>query len=571
MGAGTGRAGGGRGVSEANVATHLARMAADRRDALAIAVPVHGALAGRDRYARTSYGALDAAASEIAAGLGRLGIGKGSRVALMVPPRLELFELVFALFRAGAVPVMIDPGIGLPSLAACLGRARPTAFVGVPRAHAARVALGWARGSNRTNVVVGPRAFAAAFGASTLDEVRAAGRGAPAPKDEVGPDDEAAVLFTSGSTGVPKGAVYRHRNFVAQVEAIRAMYDIRPGEVDLPTFPLFALFDPALGMTTVVPDMDATRPASVEPAKIAAAVSDFGVTNMFGSPALLDTVSRWAAPRGHVFSTLRRVISAGAPVAPRILARFARCLPPGARIHTPYGATESLPIASIDHVEVLGETQAETARGRGICVGRPVPSARVEIIRVEDAPVPRWDDALRVGRGEVGEITVGGPQVTTHYERAPEETARHKIRVGAGDAEPILHRTGDVGYLDARGRLWYCGRKSHRVETERGPRYTEMVEGPFNAHPDVRRTALVPVPRAKDAEPVLCVELEPGTSPDDARRVVEELRAIGAAHEACRDVERFLVHEGPFPVDIRHNAKIGREKLAAWARQRLGR
>lgn len=552
---------------DANVASHLGRMARDQPDALAIAFPTRGARAGAASYQRTSYAELDQASRELAAGLGRLGIEKGTRVALMVPPSIELFQLVFALFRAGSIPVMVDPGIGVPALKECLERAEPTAFIGVPRAHAARIALGWARRSIRMNIVVGPRPLALAFGLLSLADVRASARGGGRTA-LVDPDDEAAILFTSGSTGVPKGAVYRHRNFVAQVEAIRAMYDIRPGEIDLPTFPLFALFDPALGMTTVVPDMDATLPASVDPRNVAAAIADFGVTNMFGSPALLDTISRWAAPRGHFFATLRRVISAGAPVSPRILERMARCLPRDARIHTPYGATESLPIASIDHVEVLGETREGTATGRGICVGRPVPGIEVDILRIDDGPIPAWNDTLRIENGEIGEITVRGPQVTTHYHASPAETAKHKIARPDGS---VHHRTGDVGSFDDRGRLWYAGRKSQRVETEDGPAFTELVEGPLNAHPEVKRTALVGVPLAKKDEPVVVVELDGPYDAADEARILDELRVIAAKYAPTRHIERFLVHRDPFPVDIRHNAKIGREKLRTWARAQLGR
>ena len=133
---------------------------------------------------------------------------------------------------------------------------------------------------------------------------------------ETSEDDIAAILFTSGSTGVPKGAVYTHGNFLAQVELLKETYGIEPGEIDLPTFPLFALFDPALGMSAVIPEMDPTRPANVDPEKILGAIQRYGVTNTFGSPALLHRVGSYGAAHGVKLPTLRRVISAGAPAQP---------------------------------------------------------------------------------------------------------------------------------------------------------------------------------------------------------------------------------------------------------------
>ncbi len=327
------------------------------------------------------------------------------------------------------------------------------------------------------------------------------------PKREIAAtdaDEVAAIVFTSGSTGPPKGVVYRHRNFTAQVEAIREAYGIEPGEVNLPTFPLFALFDPALGMTTVVPEMDPTRPARVDPAKIIEPIREFGVTIMFGSPALLDTVGRWGVEHGVTLPTLRRVISAGAPVSPRVIERFQSMLTGDAAIHTPYGATESLPVATTSSHEILGETRHATDRGAGTCVGRPVPSIEAAVIAIDDGPIDRWSEALQVATGEIGEIVVKGPQVTLEYFNAPAHTALAKI----DEDDAVRHRMGDLGYFDESGRLWFCGRKSQRVRTAAGDLFTVPCEAVFNTHPEVFRTALVGVGRTRSQRPVLCVELE---------------------------------------------------------------
>jgi acyl-CoA synthetase (AMP-forming)/AMP-acid ligase II len=544
-------------TDKANIADFLPEMAAKQPEATAIICPW-----GR-RGGSLTYRELNVRSARIARGLESVGIGYGVRTVLMVPPGLDLFPLAFGLFRAGAVPVLVDPGIGLKHLKACLGNAQPEAFIGVPKALAARTILGWAKATVRTKVTVGRRLF---WGGHTLAQVEA--RGADAEPDAVavtGADDVAAIVFTSGSTGPPKGVVYRHRNFAAQVDAIRDAYDIQPGEVNLPTFPLFALFDPALGMTTVVPDMDPTRPARVDPRKIIAPIRDHGVTIMFGSPALLDTVGRWGADHGARLESVRCVISAGAPVPPRVIERFQGLLVrEDAAIHTPYGATEALPVASNSSREILSEDRHATDRGAGTCVGYPVSSIEATVIAIDDDAIARWKNDLEVDTGVVGEIVVKGPQVTTEYFNAPQHTALAKI----GDDEGVRHRMGDLGYFDEQGRLWFCGRKSQRVQTPDGTLHTVPCESIFNTHPDVFRTALVGVGEPGSQVPVLCVELEQGIGKAQHDRIRSELLGLGEAHDRTRTIRTVLFHPA-FPVDIRHNAKIGRGALAGWAAPRL--
>jgi acyl-CoA synthetase (AMP-forming)/AMP-acid ligase II len=525
--------------------------------------------AGRDArgavaYEQLSFQELEESSNRLACGLDEVGIRRGVRTALMVPPSLDFFTLTFALFKVGAVPVLIDPGIGLHHLRGCLAHAQPEAFVGIPKAHAARVVLGWARGSVHINVTAGSRWF---WGGHSLSGLRAlAPAGRPFVAAEPEPDETAAILFTSGSTGAPKGAVYTHDIFNAQVGHIRALYGIEPGEMDLATFPLFALFGPALGMTAVVPEMDASRPASANPANIVGAIEKFGITNMFGSPALINRVARHGEAHNIRLPTLRRAISAGAPVSAKVLARFSAMLSSGVQIFTPYGATECLPVASIGSDEVLNETRQRTDEGAGVCVGRAVAGLTAKVIRISDEAIDTWNDHLEVPVGEIGEIVVKAAHATRTYFNLPLATALAKIP----DAENggFFHRMGDVGYVDRQGRLWFCGRKSHRVVTPQGTLFSIPVEGVFNAHPKVFRTALVGVPRGAATEPVLCVELESAALRDAQDTLREELRRLGAAHAHTRQIRTILFHPA-FPVDVRHNAKIFREKLAVWAAKEL--
>lgn len=551
------------GNAPVNIAAHVSIMARRRPDAPAVYAPSGRGPDSRRGFVSWTFRRLEEESDCLARGLETVGVRRHVRTVLMVTPGLEFFALTFALFKVGAVPVVMDPGMGIKNLGRCLAEAEAEAFIGIPRAHAARALLGWGRKTLRIRVTVGRRLFWGGYG---LDDIRAAGRSdRPYAMAGTRAEDTAAILFTSGSTGPPKGAVYTHGIFAAQVEQLRRIYGIEAGEVDLATFPLFALFDPALGMTAVLPDMDATRPGRVVPENILDPIQRYGVTNMFGSPALLDRVGRYGADHGVKLPSLRRVISAGAPAQAPVLQRFQSMLAPGVEVFTPYGATESLPVASIGSQEILGETAARTAEGAGVCVGRPVPEMEVAVVRITDSIMNPWSPDLEVPRGEIGELAVQGPVVTRAYLNRPQATALAKIP--DPDRSGFYHRMGDVGYLDDQGRIWFCGRKSHRVRTARGTLFTLPCEGVFNAHPEVYRTALVGVGPEGAKEPVLCVELEPFAGRDRAR-IRRELLELGVAHGHTRGIKTVLFHRD-FPVDIRHNAKIFREKLAVWAARRV--
>lgn len=546
-------------LDSVNIAAALADAARRSPDRVALHVPERKRFGGPRAYHTHSYAELDAEADAIARGLLAEGLTPGDRVALLVKPSYELFALVFGLFRAGIVPVLVDPGIGRANMGRCLDEAAPIAIIGIPAAIVASRVLSWSARSVTRHIVVGAKIP----GAIPLASLAARGRsGAWGALPTIAPSATAAIVFTSGSTGAPKGVLYTHANFSAQVRLLQTAFAFEDGEIDVPTFPLFALFDPALGMTTVLPFMDATRPGSVDPDEIFGPIRRFDATNLFGSPALLDRIGRSPLAPYTRLPSLRRVLSAGAPVPASVIRRIVAMLREGVEVFTPYGATEALPVAIIGSRAILEETSAETDAGAGVCIGKPVRGVTVALLPITDAPIGERVGGDEVARGEVGEITVNGPNVTAIYLDRPEATQLAKI---PGKTEGVWHRMGDLGRFDDHGRLWFCGRKAHRVITAETTLFTDPVEGVFNTHPDVRRTALVGVA----GRPVLCVELEAGTTREQSA-IRRELLALGQKRAATSPVQTVLFHPS-FPVDIRHNSKIFREKLAVWAAQEINR
>jgi len=554
-----------------NIAAALADVAAKAPYQPGVIFP-----AGRDKHGRAittqfTFQQLNELCDAYAHGLTDLGVAKGDRVLMLLRPGPDLIALVFALIKMGAVPTLIDPGMGLRPFLQCVSEIEPQAVIGMPIAHILRRALPGPFRTVRHTVTVG--------GGRITGHLLADGYLADLAERRQGPfeavptrlEDEAAIAFTSGSTGIPKGVVYEHGMFKAQVELLRDTVGILPGEVDLALLYIFALFNPALGVTTIIPDMDPTKSADINPAYVVEAIQTHAVTNAFGSPTIWKRVAPFCVEHGIKLPTIKRLLMAGAPVPPDLIrTMLVEVLGEEADILTPFGATEAMPLTTISGREILSETAALTEAGKGMCVGVPLPGVTIRIIPVSDEPIEVWRPDLALPPDTIGEIVVKGPMVTRTYLNRPEQTALAKIRE---DGE-VWHRMGDLGYFDARGRLWFCGRKAHRVRTRDAVLYPVMAETIFNRHQDVSRTALVGVDNGTDQTPALVVEPKEGRFPVDIlarQRFTLELLALGSEYPHTRAIEHVLFYPGVFPTDVRHNAKIQREKLAVWAAVALRR
>jgi acyl-CoA synthetase (AMP-forming)/AMP-acid ligase II len=590
-----------------NVGFRLTATAAANPNGKAVVMPVGRRPDGKRGYDWVTFRELDDDSNLIADGLMQMGVKPGTRLVLMVPPSIEFISLVFAMFKAGVVTVLIDPGMGRRNLIRCLAESEPGGFIGIPLAQAVRSLLRFRFPKATHNVTVGRRWF---WGGKTLSELRTRHLSKDFRPVQTHSDDPAAIIFTTGSTGPPKGVLYRHGNFDRQATEIRDFYNIQPGEIDLPGFPLFALFNCAMGVTTVIPDMDPTQPANVDPRNIIEAINDWNVTQAFGSPALWNVVGRYCDANKIVLPTLKRVLSAGAPVPVHVLKRMKAAIPPDGDVHTPYGATEALPVASISATEVfalnpkskiqnpksdggnLGPWTLDLGQSFATCVGRHFPGIEWRIICITDEPIASVNEAEELPPGEIGELIVRGPVVTTEYVTRSEWNRLSKIC----DGDTFWHRMGDVGYLEpvlvgqtshlpesgaehgrpeARPtRFWFCGRKSHRIITPRGTLFTIPCEAVFNQHPWVYRSALVGAGPRGQQTPVIFVEAWPEhrrTAQQNVDRLIAELRQLASQHPHTADIKHFVVLWGSLPVDIRHNAKIFREKLVPAAEQIVAR
>jgi acyl-CoA synthetase (AMP-forming)/AMP-acid ligase II len=546
-----------------NIARYLPEQASKLGDAIAVIESKHEKGGRINPKARISFAELDRKINRIANSLESAGIRRGMRTMVMVKPSIDFIAIAFALFKMGAIPLLIDPGMGRKNFLYAVQDVKPEAFVGIGLANVLRLIFRKSFSSVKTVVTVGRRWFWGGHSLRILTKSASDGFSMA----ETSAEETAAILFTTGSTGPAKGAVYTHGVFVAQTEIIAKEWGIGSADVDYPIFPLFALFSTALGARVVIPDMNPSRPALVEGKKMYEALKHYDVSFSFGSPAFWNRVAGYCHDESKRLGRLRRVLMAGAPIPRSLVEAMNSVLSSAEQLGIPYGATESLPVSWISGLEVLDSTGVATEAGAGYCVGLPLDVNTVKIIAIEDGLISDFSEIEELAQGEIGEILVSGPVVTTSYFGRDEATALAKIHEGA----KVWHRMGDLGYFDAQGRLWFCGRKAHRVETKVGRLYSVRTEAIFNAHPRVFRSALVGVQLGAVIEAVIVIECISDLAPKnkvEQSLLRDELLDLGAQSELTSEICKVLFHRA-FPVDIRHNAKIFREKLAIWAAQEL--
>ncbi|MCX2924653.1 AMP-binding protein [Streptomyces sp. NEAU-W12] len=513
----------------------LAARLADRPDAPALVRCRKGA-------SRTvSRGELARGCHHIARALYDVGVRPGHKAVVMTRDAYDLTAVSYALGVLGAVPVLIEPRA---EVGRCLRDVAPDVFIGEPLAHLGRRVLGWGRPHVRIPLVTGSVPL---LPGRRLVTRAPAGGVPPLRVREPDGDEPALIAFTSGSTGRPKGAEYRHATLAGQLDALSTLMGPRPDDVLLAGFLPVALLGPLLGPTTVVPAVNHLAPARTPPEELVEPILKHRATIVLASPAVLTLIAGHCARRGISLPSVRQVLSFGAPLRVRLCDALRDVVPDDAEILSVYGATECLPVSAIGDHDLRASRMRPPAGHAGTCLGRPLPGIHARIL-----------DADATG---LGEIAVTGPTVSPAYHGRPDADSATKSVTGRG----VLHRTGDLGRLDDRDRLWFLGRKAHLVTGTGFTLATEDVEAAADTAPGVRRTALVGVGTAACRLPVLCVELLPSASRAAA---LEAVRAVVRDHPEGHRVGTLLLHPG-FPTDPRHNSKIDRPRLADWAARRL--
>ncbi len=525
-----------------------------------------GPFAQSTRPRVVSWRLLSRRVRELAAGLDRAGVRRGDRVSLLVPPGADLTAVLYACVRIGAVVVVADAGLGLRGLTRAVRGARPDHVIGQAKGLTAALSLGWP--GRRISTTRLPEAVRRTLGVThclaDLVEIGAAslatGTGLP---PEPGPDDAAAVLFTSGSTGPAKGVVYTHAQLSGIRFALAGQYGVGPGTGLVAGFAPFALLGPALGARSATPDMDVTSPGTLTAMAVADAVAAVDGTVLFLSPAAIANVVATASdltPAHRASLTgVREFLSAGAPVSEPLLAAAARLMP-AAVAHTPYGMTEGLLLTDITLDGIRDAARDASARGEadagGVCVGLPTATTAVRISAIDSLGAPTGEPSRQPN--VTGEIVVSAPHIRNGYDRL--WITDRASRRGTAPGER-WHRTGDIGHLDDSGRLWVEGRLPHVAVTATGVVTPVATEQRIEGVASVARAAIVGVGPHGTQQLVAIVETVAGSR-----------RVSLAPGELAADVRRATVLPlaavlvvPTLPTDIRHNSKIDRTRLAAWA------
>lgn len=552
-----------------NLADEFASLADLHLDASISIVARHGKRGGQHTYESLSFRRCQELAEQYARGMQKHGIQRGDTAVILMKPVLDFVPIFLALWKVGAIPLVVDPGAPKEQKLKSIKEMGPKVMVAIPLAHVLRLLY--------------PKTFHSITHALTVGNWGVPG--APAfhsflrePKDgrfqsvPTTTSDTMAIVFTTGSTGPPKGVVYTQGNGAAIIRVMKEALGIGSEEVCLACHPAFALYFVGAGATVVTPDMDPRYPRAADPACLLAVIRDQKPTTAFMQIPVIRNLWNYCASRGEKIPYLRKILTTGASVSIDLVEGIHQVLAePEADLHIMYGATEALCISYATGRDMLAMAP-QMRDGKGTYLGRPSPWVTVNIIGITNQPIQRWSPDLVLPRGRIGEICVFGPVVTPEYKDQPEATSKAKIRAATG----LWHRMGDAGYIDEDGGLWYCGRITDRVETADGYLYSDLVEPIFNRHPGVSRSALVGIPIADSSKrhPVILVEPKSADSaldPAQQHKLAEELRSLAAHHANTRDIEDVLIYGEAFPVDVRHGAKIRRDLLTRYAVERRSR
>ncbi len=536
-----------------NIAGRLEICAKNHPDKKAVVFPEHNKGLNYS-YSHLTFKELQSLTDHYANKLQQVGFKKGDRTLLFIRPSLDFPALVFALFKMGIIPVLIDPGMGKDNLLKAITKVQPQGLIAVNEVHIARLIFREPFKNIKHFVTSGKLRWGKMHRLCDLKADWDPAAESSIQIEDIDEEELAAILFTSGGTGIPKGVEYTHKIFSTQTDQLQQIYNLTENDVDLPGFPLFSLFTIAMGMTSCIPDMNPAKPSSANPAKLVQNIIDHKATFAAGSPSIWIKVANYCIQNKITLPSLKYLVMFGAPIPWMLHQQFKKILSHGTTF-TPYGATESLPVANISGEFLLQNTVTKTKEGKGTCVGKPLDQLEFKIIEAHDEIISHIGKAKVLPVGTIGEIIVSGNVVTKKYYSNPLETLKAKIYDEDGK---IWHRMGDMGYLDDEGLLWFCGRKSHRVVQSSHTSYSITCEAIVNNHPEVYRCALI----GNKRKLALVIERKDKKILTGFKReqFEEELISMCKQYPHTQRIETFFFHKN-FPVDVRHNIKIDRLAL----------
>ena len=491
------------------------------------------------------------------------GIKKGDRILFFVKPSLHFSAIAFSLFKLGAIPVFIDPGMGLSNLLRCVRKTKPSYFISERKG----IILKWIFRKTFSSLkkTFCTKSF---FFYDSIEKILKEEKSGPILFPKVSETDKASLIYTSGGTGSPKGVWYDHGMFRAQVELLKSEFSYTSSDKDLPGFPLFSMMTIAMGVTSVIPEMDPSSPGTCDPSKIVKNIEEFKVTTIAGSPAIWERVGNYCQEKGITLESVRALIMFGAPIPKRLHKIFEDILPNGTS-YTPYGATECLPVSNISWKTIQEASLPETFPYNAICIGKNIEPCQVRIIQETNKKNLSLSETKELPSYEIGEIIAKGRQASPAYLGEYEANEESKIK----DQNSFWHKMGDLGFKDAEGKLWFCGRKAHKVtSSSTGKDYFSLpTELLFNDHPEIKKTALIKLRCGNKIEPALSIERlqqEEKLSPEAAKSFKKELLSR-AAQGGHNEISKFFLHKS-LPVDRRHNIKIDRKALSEHFSQNPG-
>ncbi|MCB0317479.1 MAG: alpha/beta fold hydrolase [Bdellovibrionales bacterium] len=531
----------------------LLKLAENSENLSAVMVPSY--LGGSVRYQHLRYKEFSELVHKYQRGLVELGLRSGDKVLMLVKPGVDFLALSYAVLGRGAVPAFLDPGMGIDNIEKCVKTLRPDVFIGSPLAHILRLFRRKMFATIRFKVVASDLPLPYTTNLSILKRFSAR------PLKPVKAGRTAFIAFTSGATGTPKGVIYTSDMIQAQLEIFKQEFGLQAGKKDLPLLPIFSLFTCALGICSVYPPMNPSKPLNIQPERILKIINDCSIDYSFGSPTLWKKIAEYCLRCRENLPSLSKVLMAGAPVPPETLDQVRKILVNG-EAYTPYGATEALPVTLISATEINAiKPQAANTGELGTLVGRSIAEIELRVIQETEGNIDSISKAKFCEVLEIGEVIVKGENVSPEYFELNSAMQAAKII----DGNSFWHRMGDMGYLDSDGRLYFCGRKAHVIKTKEKTFYSVPAEKVFNQHDKVARSALIGL---ETGEAAIVIEPLPQFWPetDETKQTLANtLRILGKNFKASQGIEKVYYHRS-FPVDARHNAKIFRDRLAEWAK-----